>query len=112
MLRLAINGVLGFSDAPLRLALWIGSLISIGALVLGLYIFLTWFFNSDLVEGWTSTVLILTLLGGIQLLTLGIVGLYVGRIHNEVKQRPLYFINPQHSLGPRQAVEDQKPRKS
>ena len=53
----------------------------------------SWFFTNDLVEGWTSTVLILTLLGGIQLLTLGIVGLYVGRIHNEVKQRPLYFIN-------------------
>lgn len=98
MFRLAANGVLGFSDAPLRLALWVGSLVSVGALSLGLYIFLNWFFNSDLVEGWTSTVLILTLLGGIQLLTLGIVGLYVGRIHNEVKQRPLYFVNPQHSL--------------
>lgn len=112
MLRLATNGVLGFSDAPLRLALWFGSLISIGALGLGLYIFINWFINSDLVEGWTSTVVILTLLGGIQLLTLGIVGLYVGRIHNEVKQRPLYFINPQHSLTARPASNDQKPRKS
>ena len=110
MLRLASNGLLGFSDAPLRLALWFGSLISIGALGLGLYIFLSWFFNSDLVEGWTSTVLILSLLGGIQLLMLGIVGLYVGRIHNEVKQRPLYFINPQHSLTPHLTSEDQKPR--
>jgi dolichol-phosphate mannosyltransferase len=112
MLRLATNGVLGFSDAPLRLALWFGSLISLGAIALGLYIFINWFFNSDLVEGWTSTVLILTLLGGIQLLTLGIVGLYVGRIHNEVKQRPLYFINPQHSLTARPALKDQKPRNS
>jgi dolichol-phosphate mannosyltransferase len=112
MMRLATNGLLGFSDAPLRLALWFGSLISLGALVLGFYIFINWFFNSDLVEGWTSTVLILTLLGGIQLLTLGIVGLYVGRIHNEVKQRPLYFINPQHSLMARPAEPDQKPRNS
>lgn len=112
MLRLATNGVLGFSDAPLRLALWFGSLISLGALALGLYIFINWFLNSDLVEGWTSTVVILTLLGGIQLLTLGIVGLYVGRIHNEVKQRPLYFINPQHSLTARPALTDQNPRNS
>jgi len=108
MVRLAANGLLGFSDAPLRLALWFGSLISLGALGIGLYIFLSWFFTSDLVEGWTSTVLVLTLLGGIQLLTLGIVGLYVGRIHNEVKQRPLYFINPQHSLTPRPIEEGQK----
>lgn len=112
MLRLATNGMLGFSDAPLRLALWFGSLISLGALGIGLYIFLSWFFTSDLVEGWTSTVLILTLLGGIQLLTLGIVGLYVGRIHNEVKQRPLYFINPQHSLTPRPLETGQKPLNS
>lgn len=110
MLRLATNGVLGFSDAPLRFALWIGSLISLAALGLGFYIFINWFFNSDLVEGWTSTVLILTLLGGIQLLTLGIVGLYVGRIHNEVKQRPLYFINPQHSLTARPLQNGQKPK--
>jgi dolichol-phosphate mannosyltransferase len=109
MLRLAANGILGFSDAPLRLALWFGSAVSLGALVLAAYVFLGWFFNSHVVAGWTSTVLILTLLGGIQLLTLGLIGLYVGRIHNEVKQRPLYFINPQHSLAPRETPSDQKP---
>jgi polyisoprenyl-phosphate glycosyltransferase len=105
MLRLATNGILGFSDVPLRMALWFGAIVSCGALGLGLYIFLNWFFGSHLVAGWTSTILVLTLLGGIQLLTLGIIGLYIGRIHNEVKQRPLYFINPQHSLTPRGGSE-------
>lgn len=93
MLRLAANGVLGFSDVPLRLALWVGMTISAAALAFGGYIFLSWFFTDTVVEGWTSTVLILTFLGGIQLLMMGIVGLYIGRIHNEVKRRPLYFVN-------------------
>lgn len=109
MLRLAANGIVGFSDVPLRIALWFGTAISLGALALAAYFFFSWFFNDHLVAGWTSTVLILTLLGGIQLLTLGLIGLYVGRIHNEVKQRPLYFINPQHSLTPRKTTSDQNP---
>jgi glycosyltransferase involved in cell wall biosynthesis len=99
MMRLATNGILGFSDAPLRLALWFGILVSLGALSYGLFVFIGWTYSRGLVQGWTSTVLILSFLGGIQLLTLGIVGLYVGRIHNEVKQRPLYFVTPRHSAG-------------
>lgn len=95
MVRLALNGVLGFSDVPLRLALWFGMTISIFALLFGLYVLGSWFFNDDIVEGWTSTVLVATLLGGLQLLMLGIVGLYIGRIHNEVKRRPLYFVDPE-----------------
>jgi dolichol-phosphate mannosyltransferase len=112
MIKLATNGLLGFSDVPLRLALWFGMLVSVAALALGAYIFFNWFLNSDLVEGWTSTVVILTMLGGIQLLMLGIVGLYIGRIHNEVKRRPLYFINAQHSLTERPILARQKPSNS
>ncbi len=93
MIRLALHGVLGFSDVPLRLALWFGMTISVLALLFGLYILASWFFTDDVVQGWTSTVLVLTLLGGLQLLMLGIVGLYIGRIHNEVKRRPLYFVD-------------------
>jgi dolichol-phosphate mannosyltransferase len=111
MARLATNGLLGFSDVPLRLALWFGMLVSVVALAFGAYIVLNWLLNSELVEGWASTVVILTTLGGIQLLMLGIVGLYIGRIHNEVKRRPLYFVNAQHSLT-RRAPLLQKPSKS
>ncbi|WP_454888196.1 glycosyltransferase family 2 protein [Sphingobium herbicidovorans] len=98
MIKLAINGLLGFSDVPLRLALWFGMMISVIALMFGLYILTSWFFADNVVEGWTSTVLILTLLGGLQLFMLGVVGLYIGRIHNEVKRRPLYFVDPDHNL--------------
>jgi dolichol-phosphate mannosyltransferase len=98
MMRLALNGVLGFSDAPLRIALWCGTFVSLLALAIGLWVFVGWFFDQGLVEGWTSTMVVLAFLGGIQLMMIGIVGLYIGRIHNEVKRRPLYFINPEHSL--------------
>jgi dolichol-phosphate mannosyltransferase len=111
MTRLATNGMLGFSDIPLRLALWFGMIVSVVALAFGAYIVVNWLLNSQLVEGWASTVVILTTLGGIQLLMLGIVGLYIGRIHNEVKRRPLYFVNTQHSLTRRHA-SDQRSLKS
>lgn len=111
MIRLATNGLLGFSDVPLRLALWFGMFVSLVALAFGAYIVFNWLLNSQLVEGWASTVVILTTLGGIQLLMLGIVGLYIGRIHNEVKRRPLYFVNAQHSLTSRQ-LDVQNPSNS
>ncbi len=111
MIRLAFNGVLGFSDVPLRLALWFGMTISGLALLFGLYVLARWFFNDNVVQGWTSTVLVLTLLGGLQLLMLGVVGLYIGRIHNEVKRRPLYFVDPEPE--PKDThIEHHQPEKS
>ena len=109
MIRLAVNGVVGFSDVPLRLALWFGMTISVLALLFGLYILTSWFFNDHVVQGWTSTVMVLTLLGGLQLLMLGIVGLYIGRIHNEVKRRPLYFVDPEPDSPQGSLLEDHQP---
>lgn len=111
MIRLALNGVLGFSDVPLRLALWSGMTISVMALLFGLYILGSWFFNDNVVQGWTSTVLVVTLLGGLQLLMLGIVGLYIGRIHNEVKRRPLYFIDTEPDASQRDVADDYQAEK-
>ena len=92
MLKLGIDGIVGFSDVPLRLALWLGTIVSAGAIFYGIYIFLLAIFTNTLVEGWASTVVILSFLSGINLLISGVIGLYVGRIHTEAKQRPLYFI--------------------
>ncbi len=100
MLRLAIDGLIGFSDAPLRLALWLGAIISIGAIFYGLYILVLAVFTDTLIQGWASTVVILSLLSGINLLVSGVIGLYVGRIHAESKQRPLYFITENLTGGP------------
>ena len=92
MVRLAFDGAIGFSDAPLRLALWLGALVSLGAVLLGIYVAGLAFRDAALVPGWASIVILVSLLAGMNLLMTGIVGLYVGRIHAEVKQRPLYVV--------------------
>jgi polyisoprenyl-phosphate glycosyltransferase len=93
MIKLAFDGIVSFSDIPLRLALWLGTVVSLGALSYGAYaVWLAFFDPARLVTGWTSTVVLMSLLAGINLLMTGIVGLYVGRIHTEVKSRPLYVI--------------------
>jgi dolichol-phosphate mannosyltransferase len=93
MLRLAVNGVIGFSDAPLRVAIWAGMSVSALALLYGLYVIgLSLSGSSHLVTGWSSTIVIVSFLCGINMLMTGIVGLYVGRIHAEVKGRPLYVV--------------------
>ena len=93
MLKLAIDGIIGFSDVPLRLALWLGAIVSTCAMLYGLYILTLAVFTDALVDGWASTVVILSFLSGVNLLISGVIGLYVGRIHTEAKQRPLYFIS-------------------
>ncbi|ACL57540.1 glycosyltransferase family 2 protein [Methylobacterium nodulans] len=92
MLRLAFDAIVGFSDIPLRLALWIGTAVSFGALLYGIYVLWLAMHNADLVAGWASTIVILSFLSGIHLVLTGVVGLYIGRIHAEVKARPLYFV--------------------
>ena len=92
MLKLAANGIVSFSDAPLRLALWVGMAVSILALLYALWVVVGSLLGSDYVRGWSSTVVITSFLIGVNMLMTGIMGLYVGRIHNEVKGRPLYLV--------------------
>jgi len=92
MLRLAVNGVIGFSDAPLRLAIWVGMSVSGLALLYGFYVIGLSLAGSHLVTGWTSTIVIVSFLCGVNMLMTGIMGLYIGRIHAEVKGRPLYVV--------------------
>ncbi|GAC1552920.1 MAG: glycosyltransferase family 2 protein [Beijerinckiaceae bacterium] len=92
MLRLALHGVVGFSDAPLRLAIWMGLTVSAVALLYGLYVIGLYLSHSRLVQGWTSTMVVVSFLCGANMLMTGIIGLYIGRIHAEVKRRPLYVI--------------------
>jgi len=103
MLRLAVNGVIGFSDAPLRLAIWMGLAVSALAGLYGLYVIGLWFTRSDLVEGWSSTVVVISFLCGMNMLMTGIIGLYIGRIHAEVKRRPLYIVGERVGFGPETA---------
>jgi len=92
MLRLATDGILSFSITPLRLATWTGFAAS-GVAILGiLYALYAHFFAAGLVKGWTSSLIAVLFIGGVQLICLGIIGEYVGRIYGESKRRPLYFV--------------------
>jgi glycosyltransferase involved in cell wall biosynthesis len=94
MLRFAIDGIVSFSFAPLRLAVWTG-FFAIGVAFLGIIyaLMLRFFFDpSQWVRGWASLFVAILFMGGVQLVSLGIIGEYVGRIYGEVKQRPLYLV--------------------
>lgn len=92
VLRFAANGILSFSLAPLRLATWLGFLVS-GAAGAGIvYALALRLFSDSWVTGWTLLFISVLLLGGIQLTMIGIVGEYVGRIYGEAKRRPLYLV--------------------
>ena len=92
MLHLAASGVVSFSDAPLRLALWAGLAISSLAIFYGLYVIAMWTMSADFARGWSSIAVLVTFLGGANMLMTGVLGVYVGRIYAEVKRRPLYVI--------------------
>lgn len=93
MLRLAMHGIVSFSEKPLRAALWCGVAVSGFAALFGIFAICAWLFTSSVMAGWTSTVVIVSFLSGINLLMTGIVGLYIGGIHAEVKGRPLYVVD-------------------
>jgi glycosyltransferase involved in cell wall biosynthesis len=103
MLRLAVNGALSFSEVPLRLAIWCGLLISAMALLYGIYVAILWFDDSNLVKGWASTIVVVSFLCGVNMLMTGIMGLYIGRIHAEVKRRPLYVVSQKVGFEPESA---------
>ncbi|MDD3962387.1 MAG: glycosyltransferase [Bacteroidia bacterium] len=91
MLRFAIDGVTSFSSKPLRIAAWSGILVSLAGVFYAIYALFR-YFAGNTIQGWTSLLITVLLLGGVQLLSLGIIGEYIARIFNESKARPLFFI--------------------
>ena len=112
MMNLALHGIVSFSEKPLHFALWSGLAISAFAGMLGAYAIFAWLLDTGVVAGWTSIVVIVALLSGINLFMTGVVGLYVGSIHAEVKRRPLYVIDRLTGFEePAQATAADKSRK-
>ena len=96
LINLAIDGITSFTTAPLRIASVIGVLVSFLAFCYIVFLVVrTIFFGSDL-AGYPSTMAVILFLGGVQLLSLGIIGEYIGRIFTETKRRPLYFVEKYH----------------
>jgi glycosyltransferase involved in cell wall biosynthesis len=96
LINLAIDGITSFTTAPLRISSVLGILVSICAFIYIVYLVIrTMFFGTDL-AGYPSMMAVILFLGGVQLLSLGVIGEYIGRIFNETKNRPLYFIEEYH----------------
>lgn len=92
LFNLAIEGITSFTTAPLRFASIIGSIIAFTAFIAALFYFFKTIIFGESVRGFTTLIVVVLFLGGIQLLYIGILGEYIGRIFNETKQRPPYLI--------------------
>ncbi len=92
MLKLAKDAVIGFSYVPLRLTLNLGFLISFLSILAGIWALYLKLTGGYTVRGWTSLAVVVCFIGGTQLIVIGILGEYIARIYEEVKQRPLYIV--------------------
>lgn len=96
MMRFAVDGITSFSDVPLRFASYLGFIVSALAFIYAIVVVIDRSFNLHIAgytPGWASTIVAVTFLGGVQLMSLGILGEYLGRVYDEVKGRPLYLIS-------------------
>jgi len=92
MLALAFDGITSLSVKPIRIITGLGVVISMAAFLLILYALIAWI-TGRAVAGWASTLIAVAFLGGIQLISLGVIGEYVGKIFLETKQRPRYIVS-------------------
>ncbi|MCH9673163.1 MAG: glycosyltransferase family 2 protein [Gammaproteobacteria bacterium] len=98
--NLSLEGITSFTTAPLRLATYLGLLTALGGFVYGLFIIYKTLVYGEPVQGFPTLITAITFLGGVQLITLGVIGEYLGRIFNETKQRPLYLVQDYHPARP------------
>ncbi len=92
LIRFASNGVISFSKTPLKVSIYIGSILSCLSIIYGIYSIISYLIYDTHIQGWASTISLLSFIGGVQLIVLGIIGEYIGEIFDEVKKRPLYII--------------------
>ncbi|MDP4266620.1 MAG: glycosyltransferase family 2 protein [Bacteroidota bacterium] len=92
MFKFAIDGITSFSNLPLKVATYMGFLVSGFAFLIILYALYSKFILDRVISGWTSLIISTMFIGGVQLLTIGIIGEYISRINDEVKKRPQYIV--------------------
>ncbi len=92
MFRFALDGITAFSDVPLKIVTWVGFFVSALAFLLILYTLFSFFILDSVVRGWSSLMISILFIGGIQLIALGIIGEYLSRMNHNVRNRPLYII--------------------
>ena len=91
MIRFALDALTGFSSAPLKVASHAGIVLALGSILIVVYLLYLWL-SGQTIEGWTSLMLVVVVLGAIQMFALALMGEYIGRLYNEAKRRPLYVI--------------------
>jgi dolichol-phosphate mannosyltransferase len=99
LIRYAADGMVSFSYKPLRAATWLGFIASIFAFVLAIFYIVTFFAWRKQISGFTTEIVCILFFGGVQLISVGILGEYIGRIYEEVKQRPLYIVRERVGFG-------------
>jgi dolichol-phosphate mannosyltransferase len=97
MIRFAIDGITSFSSVPLRFISYVGLFTALLGFVAAAYVLYLRLFTDRTIQGWTSLIIIVLLVGGVQLIALGVIGEYLGRLHDESKSRPLYIIESIYS---------------
>ena len=92
LIKLALAGITAFTDVPLKICIFIGFFLALASILYGIYIICDYVLHGVQVAGWSTLIVAISFLGGIQLLFIGILGEYIGRIYTEVKSRPNYLI--------------------
>ncbi|MBA3512727.1 glycosyltransferase family 2 protein [Sphingomonas sp.] len=103
MVRFAFDAITGFSSAPLKLASHVGLALSISSVLLIAFIGYLWL-SGQSIQGWTSLMLVVVVLGAVQMFVLALMGEYIGRLYNEAKRRPLYIVQEIAGGGSRPAA--------
>jgi len=98
MIELAVVAIISFSVKPLRLGIFLGLGSAASSFLLMIYLLCAYFLNDNTPSGWMTLIVLILLIGGIQLMVIGIVGAYVGGIYEEVKGRPRYLVDRDHSI--------------
>jgi hypothetical protein len=98
LLSLALNVVIEYSNSPLSLTIRIGFFISLISFLVGFYYLILYFFKNIPVQGYTSIIISIWFLGGLIIFFLGIIGLYISKIFDSVKSRPLYLVDKKINL--------------
>ena len=101
MLRFALDGITAFSDVPLKVVTYFGFIVSIFSFLVAIYALYSKFILEDYVQGWTSLIITILFLGGIQMIAIGIIGEYLSRMNHNIRNRPLYIIRESN-------IEDEK----
>jgi glycosyltransferase involved in cell wall biosynthesis len=111
LVSLALSGYVGFSTLPLRLAAWLGLVCATIGFIVAAASIVAKLTQPGVPQGWTSTIAVILFIGGLQLIILGVIGEYLGRMFNEIRGRPTYLLRSDSDVGsvPHYATEGRQP---